>query len=268
MAEFKGAEFIKNSSLDELETYLKDKTRSQLPMDEQWALYERLRKNTGKTGTPTIIPLFQLIVRDSHGNVKHNTGLRPSYSSARNWWNRMAVLWSPKLQPKIAASQWADGYINFKTPLGTVAKASNSYQSDNPFTEYGYSGRSQTQSQGIWPGLGTTAESFGDFQLASRCNHGQATGLLYYYTTIMTNQFYGGSNPYRIIFWRRLFRNDGATLVVREAALAWSFEAGGVNNTGIIDFRDVLTTPATMIVSDWLDIKYAFRMDYPDGVGA
>jgi hypothetical protein len=268
MSEYKGEKYVRGCSLEDLAEYLDGKERRDLPMSEQQALYDRLQAAAGETKTPYVIPLFRVRTWDKNGVTKYHSGLRPSYSSTRGWWNRMTAFFdqSPPRATSVVSTMWTDGYINYKTVAGILARGSTVSYSGDPDIAYGYVGRGQAQSTGIWPGSGTTAESFNDYAPASKIHHGACNNHLFYFTTVMTNAYYSSTTPWRIRSIKRLFRNDGTAIVVREACM---LNRGQYNTvTQWVEFRDLLTTPVSMVNGDWLEIEYAFRLNYPDGIGA
>lgn len=165
-----------------------------------------------------------------------------------------------------ASTYWGDGYVNFRYQDGKMRRGSAVYTKDDAEVNFGFSGRGISQSCGVIPGFGTTAEAFSNYVLASMIGHGACNNALFYYTTIMTNTYYSATNPWRVMTYKRFFRNDGTAITIREAGALYRPQYGVV--TGLLMFRDILTTPVSLVNGDWMELQYAFKLNYPAGVGA
>jgi hypothetical protein len=169
----------------------------------------------------------------------------------RNFWNYGLV---DLTNNPIVATNFGAGYLSQKRTDGTVTAVAQ-----GPYN-YTLQVGAGVATWGIQVGLGTAAESFEGYVLATPVAHGTGTNQLAFAAISANTQSYDSPSKTWTITLKRLMNNNSAAgIVITETALTHQDS----NSRAFVFSRDLLGASVTVNVGAQLTVQYAITLTFP-----
>jgi len=212
--------------------------------------YLEIARLGAKLGVP--IPLAHVVIDVHDNNTLISHYEQRSRSWNRNFWNLILLI---ATRSSGVATNFGAGYLSVKSTDTTVSALADFQTWPRP------AGDVNISTHGIQAGIGTAAESFEGYVLATLCANGTgANQLVYSAASALVQDYVAGTKTWTVTLKRLFNNNSAADILVTEIAIT-GIRVGGTKYDMIC--RDLLAVPQNVAVGLQLTIQYPITLVFP-----